>query len=247
MHDKTSGYVIAILSNGKVLREDRGNVYLPFHSKYSVRIKNPKSTRVGVTVEIDGTDITNGKIILDGHSSFDLKRMILNDNLDRGPSLKFVPLSDSRVQDPTEPKNGLVTVRFYEESPPVYLNTYFLQQSYPRRNVNDWNTYGSSDHRDFRLYKNSSVTSPTDANIMFSCSSNGATIGGSDVNQSFVTTTFISSNKPTATLNLRLVGVNKAMTVNDTRRRFCPNCGSKVDFSHKFCSMCGKRIKREAR
>ena len=115
MYDKQSSYVIAILVNGKVLREQSAEVYMAFDSEYTIRIKNPHCSRVGISVSIDGTDVTNGKVILSAFETFDLKRMILDGDLNTGPALKFVPLCHSDVQDPTDSANGLVQVDFYPE------------------------------------------------------------------------------------------------------------------------------------
>lgn len=124
MHDPR-GYVIAIKVNGKTLREDNGKVYLPFNTEYEIFIKNLTLLRVGASVEIDGTDVTNGLVVIDAKDDVTLKRMILGNDLTNGPAFKFVSLSSGQVQDPSEKENGYIKVSFFPEKYPTFDTLYY--------------------------------------------------------------------------------------------------------------------------
>ena len=115
MHCKDTGFIIAILSNGKVLREVNGKVFIPFDSEYSIKIKNPTLNRVGVSIDIDGTSITSQKIIIDKLSDITLNRMCIDGDLNSGSALKFVSVKHKDVQDPSSHENGQIKVSFFKE------------------------------------------------------------------------------------------------------------------------------------
>ena len=65
---------VALKSAGKVLREFKDEVYVPFGSEYSIFIKNLNSVRALVTVSVDGEDVGEGtKFVIDANDSIDLE------------------------------------------------------------------------------------------------------------------------------------------------------------------------------
>jgi len=247
MYEKNHGYVIAILSNGKVLRENNGNVYLNFHSEYAIRIKNNNKNRVGIRVLVDGTDITDGKIILDKCETFDLKRMIIDGDLDKGPRLLFVPHDDDRVQNPFNSENGRVSVEFYPE-----IKYDLKQPSYPYDKESPWPIKYSSETKINMPIDNDNTSISRDllSNVM--CQNNtitynccisdcqkGATVAGDDISQSFTTTNFNCASTPITTMHIQIIGKKKTQYVNNTRYKFCANCGHKMKRLDKFCVNCG--------
>lgn len=87
-HEKLA---VAIKNNGKVLREFKDTVYVPFGTEYSLFIKNLNSTRVRVNVEIDGKDIADGSgFIIGPGESMDLERFLKNGNKDKGNRFRFI-------------------------------------------------------------------------------------------------------------------------------------------------------------
>jgi hypothetical protein len=132
----TQGFVVSIIgSNGKVIRESNVNnqrvVRLPFDSEYKIRIQNKNLTRAYVKVLIDGTEVHTGKLILRGNSSVDLERFDLDGNLSSGRKFKFVPLTNSDVQDPTSKENGILEVIFEEE----IVSGYTITTNHPHTGV----------------------------------------------------------------------------------------------------------------
>ena len=80
----------AIKSNGKVLREFKDTVYIPFASEYSILVKNLESKRAIVHIYIDGDRVTGSGLVLKAGQEVDLERFIKNGNLSEGNRFKFI-------------------------------------------------------------------------------------------------------------------------------------------------------------
>lgn len=86
-------FVVAVKSEGKVLREDNEKVYLPVGTEYSVLLKNMQNRKALVKVFIDGEDVLNGSgLIIDAHSEMELERFLGND-MDSGRRFKYIEKS----------------------------------------------------------------------------------------------------------------------------------------------------------
>lgn len=118
--------------NGKVLRETRDHaavtVYIPFYTHYSIYLKNTHNCRAVATIEIDGTDVMNGKgIIVPANGNITVDRFCIDGNLKSGSKFYFVPQDDGRVADPTSEDNGMVKITFkLEKVKPFYI----IEQNY---------------------------------------------------------------------------------------------------------------------
>lgn len=240
-------FVLAVKdSSRKVLREIAGKVYLPFHSEYSLLLKNNNCVRCCCSVSIDGTDVLGGdELIINTGSSIDLERFLVDGDMNKGNRFKFVPLSDGRVADPSNPENGLIEVKFWKEV--VYGNPI------------KWYTDGSDAYKGFippsSVYTSSSgyeamlSSDPIRCNNVMNCSfvpdGAGATVEGSVSSQKFQNADFgfKESIEPTI-LRLTLVGRQEPLTVNKTRHIHCPKCGKKNSYSNSFCTNCGKGLRK---
>lgn len=162
--------IVLIEKDGKPLRETHGNqVYIPDYSEYSLKIKNDKWQRAIAKITIDGTDILGGKeIIIPARSSVDVERFITDGDLAKGKKLKFVPLGDSRVQDPSSMENGLIEVEVWFEKPP-YTLTWSVTNNWPYWQNDD---SGSWPNQPFKKYTSKA---PMFAGTMYCCSSGGDT------------------------------------------------------------------------
>ena len=245
--------VIAILHKGNVLRENSGEVHLPFGSNYKIRAKNNGWGRVKVKVKIDGSYIhpENQAFVINVSDQMDLERLITNGDLNSGPRLKFVELSDGRVQDPTSKENGIVEVSFYRErmqpiQPFIYdINDTYISDS-PRFGSGDF-TCDSSPVNAYSTQLNCSVSDNNGGSVHKLSSrkmksSNGATVGGSKSKQGFSLTDDFDTEVIPTVLTLKMFGLSEPSYVKNTRNKFCDSCGRKNRFKAKFCSQCGSRI-----
>lgn len=82
--------VACIRVNGKVLREYKDTVYLPFNSEYQIRLKNLNTVKALVNVYIDGDNVVPGGLVLNAGQELDLERAIRNNNLSEGNKFKFI-------------------------------------------------------------------------------------------------------------------------------------------------------------
>ena len=116
--------VASIKANGKVLREFKDTVYIPFGSEYSFLIKNLNTTRAVVNVFIDGENVVPGGLVIDPGRTVDLERWIKNGNLSEGNKFKFIERTQAIEDGPRGIKleDGLIRVEYQFEIPRPIIN-----------------------------------------------------------------------------------------------------------------------------
>jgi hypothetical protein len=113
--------VASLKANGKILREFKDTVYIPFGSEYSFLIKNLNTTRALVNIFIDGEDVIEGGLVLNAGQEVDLERYVKNGNLNAGNKFKFIERTAAIEDGPRGAKleDGLVRIEFQFEKPYV--------------------------------------------------------------------------------------------------------------------------------
>jgi hypothetical protein len=258
-------FILAIMNDGSPVREINGKVVLPFHSEYKVRLKNKNNIRAKARVWIDGRKVSGlGDFILNPGETLDLERF-LDESLSEGRCFKFVPLSDRRVNDPTDHSNGVIKVEFYREQVikldwNYMVPTVTIPNPGPYKGGPDWtfrdNTTtigtglggGTSD----RTYSSSSCVlgNAGIVNDVYELNPGqaGATVEGNISSQSFVEGDDFITNPYPITLTLKIQGPrNKTVTPHSAPKprsydRYCGTCGAQRRRSDKFCSRCGKQF-----
>jgi hypothetical protein len=89
----SNNFIATVKVDGKILRENKDVVALPFGSEYSIYLKNQNSVRAIVRVSVDGqplSDVADGWIIIGANQTLDLERFIRNGNFQKGNRLKFI-------------------------------------------------------------------------------------------------------------------------------------------------------------
>lgn len=111
--------VASIKSKGKVLREFKDTVYIPFASEYSILIKNLNTVRALVNVYIDGENAVPGGLVINPSQSVDLERWIKNGNLSEGNKFKFIERTSAIENGPrgVTLEDGLIRVEYQFEIP----------------------------------------------------------------------------------------------------------------------------------
>jgi hypothetical protein len=124
--------VVSVKANGKVLREQGDNVFVPFGSEYSLFIKNLNTVRASVSISIDGEDATSGySLIVGPNESLEVERFIKDGNLQAGQRFKFIERTNKVEQHRgVGSEDGLIRVEYQFEKPyvpPAYTitSTYF--------------------------------------------------------------------------------------------------------------------------
>lgn len=112
----------AIKVNGKVLREFKDTVYIPFGSEYSILVKNLNSVRAVVNIYLDGENVVPGGLVIDPGREVDLERWIKNGNLSEGNKFKFIERTQAIEDGPRGIKleDGLIRIEHqFEIARPV--------------------------------------------------------------------------------------------------------------------------------
>ncbi len=256
--------VASIKANGKVLREFKDTVYIPFASEYSILLKNLNTVRALVNVFIDGENAVPGGLVIDPGRTVDLERWIKNGNLSEGNKFKFIERTGAIEDGPRGIKleDGLVRIEYQFEVPRPVIN---IPNTF-------WNTpvYGSSLTRGFgssgisgstgdwagpagAVTCSASLNSVSDAafDVQASAASYkndiGITVPGSKSTQSFSTTSIGTLELEKHNIVLKLVGdlgdnkpVSKPVTVKAKPK--CTTCGKQNKAHAKFCSECGTAL-----
>jgi hypothetical protein len=163
--------VATIKVGGKILRENKDTVTIPFGSEYSILLKNLSTVRALVTVSVDGTNATEGTegLIIPANGELELKRFIKNGNFNSGNCFKFIERSEAiENHRGIKADDGLIRVEYKFEEPqkpaaPWNWDDFQKKPWTPeprRRRREDWphypRPYWGND-----LYRNSRVTSST--------------------------------------------------------------------------------------
>src|SRR5579863_8471453 len=117
--------VACVKVDGKILREDKNVVTLPFGSEYSVFIKNLNPRRIKVKVSVDGTDATEGAwLVVEPNSDFDLERFIRAGNMDRGNRFKFIERTGEIAEHRgIKADDGLIRIEYQvEKEKPITID-----------------------------------------------------------------------------------------------------------------------------
>lgn len=151
------------------------DVYLPFNSEYKFLIKNNNNCRVRVEIEIDGSLVSGGGLVIDQNSQDYIERFVDTDR-----KFKFVKATDEAVADPSNPENGGIRVKVYREYQVPVMK--YLMAPTPRVDFNPWSN---------GLLRSYSVPVSDYSSQVILCSSaieKGATVEGSKSSQTFAST-----------------------------------------------------------
>ena len=116
--------VASIKVKGKILREFKDKVYIPFGSEYSLLLKNLNTVRAIVNVFVDGENAVPGGLVIDPGRSVDLERWIKNGNLTEGNRFRFIERTAAVENGPRgiKEEDGLIRVEYQFELPRPVIN-----------------------------------------------------------------------------------------------------------------------------
>lgn len=106
--------IVAIKHNGKILRELNNQIIIPFGSEYSILIKNISQKRAGISISIDGDNVTNNDLlIIDAGKQTELKRFLNSTSNKIGNAFKFIEKTEKiEKHRGNKIEDGLITVTF---------------------------------------------------------------------------------------------------------------------------------------
>ena len=104
--------------NGKILREVKDTVFVPFGSEYSILLKNLNSVRALVNIQIDGQEVCSNGLVLDANREVDLERFVKDGNLSAGNKFKFIERTASvEKHRGVKAEDGIIRISFKYEKP----------------------------------------------------------------------------------------------------------------------------------
>ncbi len=239
----------AIKVNGKVLREFKDTVYIPFSSEYSILLKNLNTQRAVVNVFIDGEDMVPGGLVLNAGQEVDLERSVKNGNLNEGNRFKFIERTGAvEAHRGVKLEDGIVRIEYQFEQPPrpiVWNSSNISGGIYPQGGI--MRGYGNSTGD---VWPAGSVTCSTASYDATSVNSShdllndaGITVPGSRSDQKFSTAYVGALESTKHSMVFKLLGgeaVKQAVTVKHKPK--CVTCGKQNKATAKFCQECGTAL-----
>ncbi len=231
----------AIKVDGKVLREFKDTVHIPFGSEYTILLKNLNTTRAVVNVFIDGNDMVPGGLVLDPGKEVDLERSVKNGNLTEGNRFKFIERTGSvEKHRGIGIEDGLVRIEFQFEQPPrpITWNTTNIGGIYPQggilRGVNDVHYGVTCSTAGYDAYSvNSAHSLLNDA---------GITVPGSKSDQKFHTAYVGALESTKHSMVFKLFGGTMPKPITVKHKQKCVTCGKQNKATAKFCTECGTAL-----
>ena len=242
-------------------------VYLNDGTEFQIYLKNPYQTHLGIKISVNNKSIGNMLVLRPGQS-FWLDRF-LNDN--KKFLFSTYNVENTAEMKYATSNNGKVKIEFYhekEETP--YLSAKIVEPSYDfvtnyTYNSDTINTCASSKSLDnpintccystvniensanaatnSRLRSMSYDTSVSTAKIDDSYLETGRVEKGGVSRQEFEYCDINFDYYAFKTENILILPLSrKQIRAEETRRRYCSQCGKKVNPKDKFCSNCGAKL-----
>lgn len=233
--------------------ESGRTVYLNNGTEFQIYLKNPYRKHIGVKIYVNEQEIGGTLILKPGQSCW-LERFMNNDK-------KFL-FSTYEVESTQEMKNaisdnGNIKIEFFMEKEVVY--------QYEWNNIIDnpikpWSPYDdtivwSSNPINCKLTGLSIDNSNSISKIGEYCTYNssipyhngvietGRVESGSKSNQKFENCDIDLEYNPFKVEVIKILpNSRKQVSVNETRRKYCGQCGKKVSPKDKYCSNCGTKL-----
>jgi len=228
----------AIKVNGKVLREFKDTVHIPFGSEYTILLKNLNTQRAVVNVFIDGDDMVPGGIVLNAGQEIDLERSVKNGNLTEGNRFKFIERTGAvEKHRGIKLEDGLVRIEFQFEQPRPIYNTPWISAS------------GSTIYPQGGILRNSTADwaapagSVTCSAVNYAATNDvGITVPGSKSTQSFQTTHVGLLESTKHSMVFKLFGGTMPEPITVKHKPKCVTCGKQNKATSKFCQECGTAL-----
>lgn len=130
---KDSKFIAVVTHNGKILRdfkneEDNFQVKLPFGEEYGLRFKNMNTTRVAVSVYVDGEDALDGsRIVVEPNESHDLEGFMKGNTVKN--KFKFIEKTDKIKEHRGENiDDGMIRIEYQFEKKPANIEKTVIKE-----------------------------------------------------------------------------------------------------------------------
>ena len=257
--------VLAIKSSGKILREVKDTVMVPFGSEYSLLVKNLNTVRALISVSIDGTNATEGvTLVVPANGEVELERFIKGGNTKSGNRFKFIERSAAvEAHRGIKANDGLIRVEFQFEKVNAFGDTYnrttwvtpndgWPKFGEPSRPGSEWygsTAVGSAGASSQSTFSPTAATKSASSGVLRSYVNNdaGITVPGSVSDQTFQAASWFPVEAEKHVMVLRMVGeteegVQIVAPVTVRTKPICTTCGRHNKATAKFCTECGTSL-----
>lgn len=265
-------FVAVLVVDGKILREIRTNgndeVRIPFGTEYSIRFKNLNSTRVAVSVHVDGDDTLDGsKLVINPNEEHELKGFMQGGSVRN--RFKFIEKTNKISEYRGDHiDDGIIRIEYQFEKKPQLNKHYDPPKVWPSPYPHPYDPWGpykvtytertdsfwSNPNSQIGLQKlkdNKQIS--FNSSILRGRDKEGITVKGSQTHQAYSTTWLGAMEEAKHVITFHLKGVvesdkarKKAARVVEplyTRTKItCPTCGTKSKSDCRFCSDCGTSL-----
>jgi len=249
-----NNFIVVVKCGGKVLREQGGEVRLPFGSEYSILLKNKDSRKAVASISIDGESVTDGRIVVDGFSEVELVGFL--EGMSVRNKFKFIQKTEEIVKHRGDRvDDGIVTVEYWFEERVEVTKKY--EDVYVKKYINPWYTDQGSwtpqPYRDTTITCSSDISSCSPqtttrggcfVNSCVPTQDEGITVKGSETRQDFQYGSTKTLESQSNVINIVLKGytdsgikVEKFVATTDKVK--CPTCGRTAKSNSKYCANCG--------
>lgn len=237
-------------------------VYLNDGTEFQIYLKNPYQTHLGIKIYVNNQAIGGNMLVLRPGQSFWLDRF-LNDNK------KFL-FSTYDVENTQEMRyainnNGKVKIEFYHEKEDTpYFTTTPVKTNFDWTNYNITCSSSISSNCPRSTYYCSTgdiggLSANAAANSKLTSMSYDTSVSAKNTNDSYLETGRVEKGGVSRqefeycdinfdyyafkTENILILPTSrKQIRAEETRRRYCSQCGKKVNPKDKFCSNCGAKL-----
>lgn len=232
-------FVVVIKSDGKVLRDVSGKVYIPFGNEYSILLKNKNSVNSIATVEVDGEDVLQGKsIIVPPNKSVEIKGWMRS--MSKTNKFRFIKKTKQIEKfRGNKPDDGIIRVEYRFESVPKFIMPEVIKHK------TDWYQPSGYYTDDFTI-KGLEHTTTYTCNCSQVCD-DGITIKGKKIDQQYSYGDIGVLEDLSHVIILNLCGTTKTgKKINKvviTRSKIqCNICGKRWKSNIKYCGNCGNYL-----
>jgi hypothetical protein len=264
----SNGYAVAILSGGRLLDERQDNIVaVPFGADYVIRLINRNGRRALAKVYVDGQNVTEGGIIVNGYSTVDLEGPTDKPVTFRFASTESKAAADHGKDGPDhDGSKGLIRVEWLPEREILPYNTGYLgattdyEPPIPRSSLRKSGLAGRKGRMvnysgPVGQHTNSTNTCSTPVGQLMSLYSSEPTSGGQELESGVTvegkrsTQTFrrvhfdIDYSKPATVVMVKLKGYVASEGIPASGTTYCPSCRTKTKKnSDRYCRQCGERL-----
>lgn len=178
--------VACLKANGKILREFKDTVMIPFGSEYSIYLKNLNSVRAEVDISIDGKKVCDDGLVVNANSELNIERFI-KDDLNAGNRFKFIERTGKIEKNRgVKAEDGLIRIAFKFEKvipKPAYV---WPTYGYPVYQPGHWEWKPTPSYPYWNVIWGSNAVGTANTNIRGMSAGSNST--GDNINASYTST-----------------------------------------------------------